>query len=196
MPKVTDIDNDDIELTFQWYKNDVPYAGETLQTDLTGDTIPKEELQYNDVWKCSVTASDSVLESEATYNEIKIEGSLGNYTLLFNDDIESNFIRINENIDPRSVYGLLHNIYVMETEVTQEMYESLAGWNPSTFNSSSELGEAIAQAPVEEINYYQAMEVANLLSEREGLDSCYECSYSINDKLSSITSCSKKKNIH
>ena len=52
---------------------------------------------------------------------------MGNYTLLFNDDIESHFIRINENIDPRSVYGLLHNIYVMETEVTQEMYELLAG---------------------------------------------------------------------
>ena len=56
-----DIDNDKSN-SLQWYKNDIPYAGETLQTDLTGDTIPKEE-QYNDVWKCSVTANDSVLES-------------------------------------------------------------------------------------------------------------------------------------
>ena len=39
---------------------------------------------------------------------------------------------------------------------------------------------------------YEAMQVANILSEREGLDSCYECTYSQANSLTSLESCAEK----
>mgnify|MGYP004146643913 FL=1 len=75
----------------------------------------------------------------------------------------------------------------MDTEVTQEMYTSLLGTNPSYFNESTALGETASTAPVEQITFYQAMQYANLLSETEGLDTCYECSYSMENKIASLS---------
>ena len=50
-------------------------------------------------------------------------------------------------------------------EITQKQYEEVMGTNPSNFK-----GENL---PVENVNWYDAVEYCNKLSEMEGLDKCY-----------------------
>jgi len=51
------------------------------------------------------------------------------------------------------------------TPVTQAQYEALMGSNPSHFKG--------ADLPVEQVNWYDAVEFCNELSRRKGLDPCY-----------------------
>jgi formylglycine-generating enzyme required for sulfatase activity len=57
------------------------------------------------------------------------------------------------------------DFYLMESEVTQGLYESVMGSNPSKFKGSS--------LPVEEVSWFDAVEFANKLSAKEGLEECY-----------------------
>ena len=59
-----------------------------------------------------------------------------------------------------------NDFYMMVTEVTQREYESEMGDNPSLFNNC-------ANCPVETVSWYDAVRMANKLSERDGLESCY-----------------------
>jgi len=59
----------------------------------------------------------------------------------------------------------LDDFYIGKTEVTQAQYESVTGSNPSYYKGSD--------LPVEQLNWYKAVEFCNKLSEREGLDNCY-----------------------
>ena len=58
--------------------------------------------------------------------------------------------------------------YLMESEVTQGLYESVMGSNPSKFKGSS--------LPVEKVSWFDAVEFANKLSVKEGLEECYSIS--------------------
>lgn len=65
------------------------------------------------------------------------------------------------------------NYSVMKTEVTQKLYESIMGKNPSVFKGENN--------PVENVSWYDAVEFCNLLSKKIG----YEPVYTING--SSVT---------
>lgn len=58
------------------------------------------------------------------------------------------------------------NFSIMATEVTQELYESVMGENPSEFNGEKNL-------PVEYVSWVDAVSFCNKLSEKEGLKPCY-----------------------
>ncbi len=58
--------------------------------------------------------------------------------------------------------------WMAETEVTQGQWRSLMGNNPSGFSACGD------DCPVERVNWFEAAAFANRLSEREGLQSCYE----------------------
>ena len=51
------------------------------------------------------------------------------------------------------------------TEVTQKLYESIMGKNPSEFRGSNH--------PVESVSWYDAVEFCNSLSKKDGLTPCY-----------------------
>jgi len=51
------------------------------------------------------------------------------------------------------------------TQVTQAQYEAVTGLNPSHFKGPD--------LPVEQVNWYEAVEFCNQLSRREGLNPCY-----------------------
>ena len=55
---------------------------------------------------------------------------------------------------------------ILATEVTQELYESVMGENPSEFKGEKNL-------PVEKVSWVDAMSFCNELSKKEGLDPVY-----------------------
>jgi len=72
--------------------------------------------------------------------------------------------------ESRHPVTLTRNIEVMQTEVTQAMYQARAGSNPS---SNKICGTA---CPVETITWFRAAEYCNMLSAAKGLAKCYTCS--------------------
>ena len=60
------------------------------------------------------------------------------------------------------------DFYLMESEVTQDLYQRVMGTNPSYFKGSNR--------PVEQVNWYDAVKFANKLSQQEGLEQCYAIS--------------------
>jgi len=65
-------------------------------------------------------------------------------------------------------------------EVTQELYEAVMGFNPSSFNSYPAAGEIQARRPVEQVSWYDALVFCNKLSIIEGLTPAYSINGSTN----------------
>jgi len=63
----------------------------------------------------------------------------------------------------------LSAFYMGRTEVTQALYQSVMGHNPSYFKGD-------ANRPVEQVTWYDAVEFCNKLSKREGLQQVYTIS--------------------
>ena len=60
-----------------------------------------------------------------------------------------------------------------ESEVTQELWQTVMGNNPSNFSGSPESGEAQEKRPVECVNWYHAIAFCNKLSKACNLEPCY-----------------------
>lgn len=89
----------------------------------------------------------------------------------FKNDILASFVKI-----PGKNYS------VMKTEVTQKLYETIMGTNPSYFCRDNEnldeddlknLKETTSNYPVESVNWYDAIEFCNALSEYFGYEPVY-----------------------
>ena len=65
---------------------------------------------------------------------------------------------------------LTRAFYISETEVTQEQFEALMGYNPSTFNGCG------PQCPVEGLSWHESVSFANAMSVEADLPACYSCS--------------------
>lgn len=74
---------------------------------------------------------------------------------------------------------VLENAFVIgTTEITQEFFERVTGNNPASLdvNNCSRVGNKSAPNPKEPVycvNWYEALEFANLLSEQNGYEPCY-----------------------
>ena len=62
---------------------------------------------------------------------------------------------------------ITHGFWMMETEVTQGQWQTLAKTNPSHFEHCGE------SCPVETVNWYEALWFANALSAAEDFSPCY-----------------------
>ena len=78
------------------------------------------------------------------------------------------------------------NFKMLKTEVTQELYESIMGENPSYFQLGSKKyeekrdmpyavtkGENVKKLPVESVSWYDAIYFCNMLSIKKGLSPVY-----------------------
>jgi formylglycine-generating enzyme required for sulfatase activity len=64
---------------------------------------------------------------------------------------------------------LTRDFEIQTTEVTQEQFEGLLGYNPTFFPQCGKT------CPMEKINWHEAVAYCNALSKRAGLQSCYAC---------------------
>jgi formylglycine-generating enzyme required for sulfatase activity len=61
--------------------------------------------------------------------------------------------------NPKRTEQIEHPFFLGETEVTQELYEAVMGYNPSKFNTNDK------NNPVEQVNWYEAVMFCNKLSQ-------------------------------
>jgi formylglycine-generating enzyme required for sulfatase activity len=66
---------------------------------------------------------------------------------------------------------LTHPFCIQTTEVTQNQYKTITGWNPSYFSTCG------TTCPIEQIDWHEATAYCNLLSIQEGYPECYDCTY-------------------
>jgi formylglycine-generating enzyme required for sulfatase activity len=64
---------------------------------------------------------------------------------------------------------------ILESEVTQQMFEEVMGFNPSTYSEDGDRDPCGRDCPVESVLWDQAAAFCNALSEQEGFDTCYVC---------------------
>jgi len=69
----------------------------------------------------------------------------------------------------------LSDFFIAKYEVTQGLWKSVMGNNPSYFTGDEDL-------PVEQVSWYDAVEFCNKLSEKEGLQKVYTIDYSKKDE--------------
>ena len=74
--------------------------------------------------------------------------------------------KCNPNENPVQSVTISRPFYVMDTEVTQELYQDVMNQNPSSHKGS--------RLPVETVSWFDAVAFANRLSEKEGLTPCYQ----------------------
>ncbi len=70
------------------------------------------------------------------------------------------------NIDNWGLQEIKEPFMLSETEVTQELFEAVMGFNYSNFKESN-------KNPVEQVSWYDCLEFCNRLSDYFGLDRCY-----------------------
>jgi formylglycine-generating enzyme required for sulfatase activity len=126
----------------------------------TGDDVQYTTIDDGLRLMTELSAKLTTKRPEMTYflnNFVEIKG--GTFTM------GSSGGEINRNANEIVHRVTIDNFYMGKREVTQGEYEEVMGINPSGFKDPS--------LPVEQVNWYSAVEYCNKLSEREGLTSAY-----------------------
>ena len=75
-----------------------------------------------------------------------------------------------DSVETQHEVTLTYDFEIQNTEVTQEQFEILMGYNPSYFSSCGK------DCPVEEVDWYEALSYCNALSMQTGYSECFDCS--------------------
>jgi formylglycine-generating enzyme required for sulfatase activity len=70
---------------------------------------------------------------------------------------------------------LTRNYWIMTTEITQQQFEKVMGYNPSYFSVDGAGTDCGIDCPVESVNWHEVAVYTNALSQSEGLSECYDC---------------------
>jgi uncharacterized repeat protein (TIGR02543 family) len=71
------------------------------------------------------------------------------------------------------VAAITQAYWLSETEVTQELYQAVLGYNPSALPDTPAAGETQAKRPAENMTWYDAVEFCNALSKASGREPVY-----------------------
>ncbi len=71
---------------------------------------------------------------------------------------------------------LTRGFEIQTTEVTQEQFQAVMGYNPSTFGPNGFGPSCGSDCPVEKVSWHEAVAYCNELSAFSGLSQCYQCS--------------------
>lgn len=141
-------------------------SGKVTQTSNLNKKQPRTMKPEQDL-----RIADGVSENERKFfSDLKIFFSKGL-------DLNSSIWEVNKKYEQERWYNWYKQNFIKipgrdysisRTEVTQKLYESIMGTNPSYFKGENQ--------PVEEVSWYNAVEFCNALSKKHG----YEPAYSIN----------------
>jgi formylglycine-generating enzyme required for sulfatase activity len=71
--------------------------------------------------------------------------------------------------------ALTRDYWLMTTEITQQQYQDVMGYNPSRFSSGGAGADCGPDCPVEQVNWHEVAAYTNALSALEGVGECYSC---------------------
>ena len=114
---------------------------------------------------CFVAKDGSIVIDKTKLEKTALTTVIDNATTITGSGSEGVFV------DGRTV--TLSPYSIGKYEVTQELFESVMGENPSNFTDSPADGETQKLRPVEKIRWYHAIVFCNKLSALVGLDKCY-----------------------
>jgi formylglycine-generating enzyme required for sulfatase activity/uncharacterized protein YegL len=130
------------------------------------DTIIKDATGLSYKWKIPKTPSNQCLARVTANAKYAVDDSLmvlipaGTFQM-GNTGAYSGY---SEEKPVHSV-TISRDFWMSKTEVTQKQYEDVTGLKPSKFKGDN--------LPVETVNWYEAVDFCNKLSEKEGLSPCY-----------------------
>ena len=180
-----DADGDSIDLSILWFSDGVLWQGATAQTVYPGDTIEGGLTNPEEIWYCLVQPSDAYDDGLAIESD---DVTLSKNCYVTDCDFPAqgmDFVAISADVflmgspitevgrhgnESLHVVDLTHDFAIMTTEVNQDQFYTLMGYNPSLNSSCGDL------CPVENLSWHEAAAFANTLSYVEGAMSCYTCS--------------------
>jgi formylglycine-generating enzyme required for sulfatase activity len=194
----TDADGDAISYTVSWAADGVSYAAGSgwigpFTTSLTDDSVDGADTLEGETWTCTVTPDDGTDTGTAGSDSVDIDMAIvsGDVSLSITGQdfvsIEAGTFDMgcttaqaatgacSSHESPVQTVTLTHDFWLGQTEVTQDLFETTMGYNPSWFPSTA-VSSCTAQCPVETINWHEAAAMANALSAAEALTECYTCS--------------------
>ena len=182
---VEDADGDAMSVSFLWFVDGVLWQGSTMQTMYPGDTIDGSFTSTQENWYCIAQPNDGFDDGLALESA---DVTLSKNCYVTDCDFPAqgmDFVSISADVfimgSPDSEVGregnetlhiveLTHDFAFMTTEVNQDQFFTLMGYNPSQNTSCGDL------CPVENLTWHEAAAFANELSYVESLTSCYSCS--------------------
>jgi sulfatase modifying factor 1 len=158
-------DLDQLKARFDQYMEEQVFYAERQHYILNWDTIC---LQYHDqiMKKGKVLGIDQRQVHQISFNMIHC--SDGDFWMGIND------IRLTHwlwgSAKPKHKIKITQDFWISETQVTQELWEKVMGWNQSYFKGSQQL-------PVESITWYDCLAFCNQLSLLEGFKPCFRLTH-------------------
>ena len=180
-----DADGDTLQYLFNWYRNGQLWSGATTSTTYLGDTIEGVNTVGEEQWMCDATASDGTTSGGTVFSDIvevqiKCDHTLGPNLIV--GDLEFNCLEgeafymgsptgeVGRDVDEfLHAVGLTRDFFISRTEVTQELYTTVMGYNPSTWSTCG------GDCPVDSVSWHDAALFTNALSVSEGFEECYSC---------------------
>jgi formylglycine-generating enzyme required for sulfatase activity len=77
--------------------------------------------------------------------------------------------------EPQHEVTLTRNFWLMTTEITQQQFLEVMGYNPSWFSAAGRGEDCGPDCPVELVDWHEVAAYTNGLSQLEGLGECYSC---------------------
>ena len=181
---LTDADGDPSSVSIMWFVDGVLWIGATSETEYPGDTIAAEDANPNEEWYCVAQPTDSYDDGLAV-ESANITLSKNCYITDCDFPVQNiDFVTINADVflmgSPSGEFGregneslhvveLTHDFAMMTTEVNQDHFFSLMGYNPASNTACGEM------CPVENVTWHEAAAFANTISTLEGKQVCYSC---------------------
>ena len=179
----TDADSDTLQYTFSWIDPDGYVASSTGPTSNLNDTLAAASTTAGD-WTCQVTATDGSAFSGVGSSTVTVESSGGgtcsfetpDSTVTLGNGVEMQLNLIADSLsDPLGRYSLTNDFYIMTTEVTQEMFTEVMGYDSRvgfTVGTSTYQGDG-PTVPAYLVSWHMAADFANRVSAANGLSQCY-----------------------